>query len=524
MLTLRQYTYFTLSALGIRVNPTIKRTLTTMQIAQFLWGASYAAAHLFVQYDIPIATPYQIAATIQSAAASVTSAASETVSTISKVVESPAATGTLVALAKKLLLRAVGAEGIAQLVTEDKGGHIPAKIEEKIKDFNERSHAPQYETRWRTDWTKTNCIDTSGEAFAIYLNLLYLAPLTWLFARFFIKAYTGRGKPRRASHAAKQITQSGRTAAERTDETVEKLGKKVEDGIIEAEAKAKNVDVNKVHEQLRRDLQAVKEGTFRDRRVSDHVQNFEDKAKSAAEKVAQNVKDGVEKAKQEAKKMTNGTGSPRGNSPSKKNQATPRSGSPVKRNGGAPRTPSPTKKSRETAASRTQTSKTGGSVKGNKNGGNGEDSKKQQVAQDAKTNPQASSESAAKQDENLDQTEPTRDNEAQGSQGKENQPPSSGGGISAQLHEGLTYSEAVKESADSADDGDKDFPPSSESQNELASKQEANLAESQPTRPDPSDSVASIASDTDAMGKSGYNVQKPEAGNNKPPFVVSGRS
>ncbi|EME48248.1 hypothetical protein DOTSEDRAFT_147557 [Dothistroma septosporum NZE10] len=535
------YTYFTLSALGIRINPTIKRTLTTMQIAQFLWGASYAAAHLFIQYDIPIATPYQIASTIQAAAANVSSAASATASTISKVIESPAATGTLVALAKKLLLRAVGAEGIAELVTDDRGGHITPHIEEKIEQFNERSHAPQYETRWRTEWTKNNCIDTSGEAFAIYLNLFYLAPLTWLFARFFVKAYTGRGKPRRASHAAKQVADAGRTAAERTDETVEKLGRKAEDGIIEAQAKAKNVDVNQVHDQLRRDLKAVKEGTFRDRRVSDHVQNFEDKAKTAAEKVAQNVKDGVEKAKQEAKKVTNGTGSPGPGSPTKRNQATPRSGSPAKKNGAAPRTPSPTKRSQETlkhssssydeTSSRTQTSsstttsKKGGSVKGNNNAGNGGDSKKQQAAQEAKNNPSTTSESTARQDEILDQSEPARNNEIEGREDKENRPTSSGGGISAQLHEGLSYSDAVKDGADFVDDDGKDFPAGSESKNESASKQEENLTQSQSTRPNPSDSVASIASDTDAMGKSGYSVEKPtEARNNKPPFVVSGRS
>jgi hypothetical protein len=36
-------------------------------------------------------------------------------------------------------------------------------------------------------------VDTSGEAFAIGLNVLYLAPLTWLFVRFFVRSYLATG-------------------------------------------------------------------------------------------------------------------------------------------------------------------------------------------------------------------------------------------------------------------------------------------------------------------------------------------
>lgn len=34
-----------------------------------------------------------------------------------------------------------------------------------------------------------SCIDTTGETFAIWFNVLYLTPLTVLFLRFFIKSY-----------------------------------------------------------------------------------------------------------------------------------------------------------------------------------------------------------------------------------------------------------------------------------------------------------------------------------------------
>ncbi|RPB21178.1 hypothetical protein L211DRAFT_760994, partial [Terfezia boudieri ATCC MYA-4762] len=44
------YTYYTLSTLNIRVPNAIKRSLTTMQITQFLVGGSGAAIHLFIKY------------------------------------------------------------------------------------------------------------------------------------------------------------------------------------------------------------------------------------------------------------------------------------------------------------------------------------------------------------------------------------------------------------------------------------------------------------------------------------------
>ncbi|KAA8911685.1 ELO family [Sphaerosporella brunnea] len=45
------YTYYTLSAIHIRVPKLLKQTLTTMQITQFIVGGSFAALHLFVYLD-----------------------------------------------------------------------------------------------------------------------------------------------------------------------------------------------------------------------------------------------------------------------------------------------------------------------------------------------------------------------------------------------------------------------------------------------------------------------------------------
>ena len=165
-----------------------------MQIAQFIFGASYAAMHLFVQYDIPIATPYKVLASVASvvsnASAAVSTATSSASSEISSVIQTPTATAAAGALLKKFLLRAAGEEGVAERIgIPHDNKPVQQHIEERIEQAAEHHHhpVPTYETRWRTDWTKVNCIDTSGEAFAIYLNLFYLFPLTVLFARFFVK-------------------------------------------------------------------------------------------------------------------------------------------------------------------------------------------------------------------------------------------------------------------------------------------------------------------------------------------------
>ena len=49
-----QYTYYTVTAFNIKVPNTIKRSLTTLQISQFVIGAVYASLHSFVSYTVPV--------------------------------------------------------------------------------------------------------------------------------------------------------------------------------------------------------------------------------------------------------------------------------------------------------------------------------------------------------------------------------------------------------------------------------------------------------------------------------------
>src|SRR6202034_2788036 len=67
------------------------------------------------------------------------------------------------------------------------------------------------EIRYRNELHWVHCTDTSGQAFAILLNCMYLAPLTFRFVKFFIRAYSKRLERRRSS-TAYNIEQSAKYA------------------------------------------------------------------------------------------------------------------------------------------------------------------------------------------------------------------------------------------------------------------------------------------------------------------------
>jgi hypothetical protein len=232
---------------------------------------------------MPISVPFQVGHVVERAASSVSSAATaatksvtSAASSASSFAENPIFGPTAAAFLKKLLLRAAGDEGVAERVAlqDQRAALLPGqpipRIEEKMQSFVER----RFETRWRQDWTTVNCIDTSGEAFAIYLNLLYLAPLTFLFARFFIRAYTARGKPRSIQEAARSASDAAKDAKNQTEYSVEKAGEEAEDKVDE--------EGRRLQEELKKDVEDFKNGV-RSRRISDRVgesiKNYEEKVK-----------------------------------------------------------------------------------------------------------------------------------------------------------------------------------------------------------------------------------------------------
>lgn len=162
-----QYLYYTLSALTVPIPEVWKRTLTTLQIVQFVFGASYAVAHLFIAYSIPLSIPYLFTHNLSSA---IPAAASS----VSSAVASATVTASLGNWLKKVALRAAGEEGLAENVRNRQGetfglDAVHAAEVEKAQE----------EIRYKVEYRTVNCLDTSGEAFAIFLNALYLAPLTY---------------------------------------------------------------------------------------------------------------------------------------------------------------------------------------------------------------------------------------------------------------------------------------------------------------------------------------------------------
>ncbi|KAL4873793.1 hypothetical protein BDV12DRAFT_159624 [Aspergillus spectabilis] len=186
------YTYYTLTALRIRVPNIVKRSLTTMQITQFVIGSTMAASYLFINYTLP---PVRY------------------VPTTSAIADAIATPATGLAWLKQVAFRAAGAEGIAENVGHP-GNNLGAP-REVVKA------GPM-----------VTCIDTSGQGFAIWLNVAYLLPLTYLFARFFVRSYLYRkepGVPSTHIHAAekagldalKGVSREIQKAAEMSGETSE---------------------------------------------------------------------------------------------------------------------------------------------------------------------------------------------------------------------------------------------------------------------------------------------------------------
>ena len=91
--------------------------------------------------------------------------------------------------ARKLALRAAGVDRLAL-------DHPPARETPYVPPLPTPGHrAPTpADLTWRPRPAEVACVDTAGQAFAIGLHVMYLAPLTGLFVRFFIKSYLKRAR------------------------------------------------------------------------------------------------------------------------------------------------------------------------------------------------------------------------------------------------------------------------------------------------------------------------------------------
>ncbi|PGH03161.1 hypothetical protein GX51_04196 [Blastomyces parvus] len=186
------YFYYTLTALSVRVPVGIKRSLTTMQITQFLIGTTLAASYLFISYKFPVAVPHPVA--MRPLAAAIPNA----------VAAAPNSTaGGVGPWLKKLALRAAGAQGVAENVLNKDGKLFGL-------DGGQAAQAVlgKQEIRSGLEPRTFTCLDTTGQAFAVSLNVIYLLPLTFLFVRFFVRSYLHRteqgGKHQTHVHAAEK--------------------------------------------------------------------------------------------------------------------------------------------------------------------------------------------------------------------------------------------------------------------------------------------------------------------------------
>ncbi|EER37951.1 fatty acid elongase [Histoplasma capsulatum H143] len=191
-LTDLEYFYYTLTALSVRVPFSIKRSLTTMQITQFLIGTTLAASYLFISYTFPVPVLHPVALSPLASAipGALTAAPNDTA-------------GGMGPWLKKLALRAAGAQGIAENVLNTNGKLFGIDGGRAAQAVLEKR-----EIRYGLESRTFTCLDTTGQAFAVSLNVIYLLPLTFLFLRFFVRSYLHRteqgGKHRTHVHVAEK--------------------------------------------------------------------------------------------------------------------------------------------------------------------------------------------------------------------------------------------------------------------------------------------------------------------------------
>lgn len=166
-----------------------------MQITQFLVGASYAMIHSFVSYTVPVATK-----AVKTATAAATSIAGDSAPAVSA--DSPAFLDSL----RQLVL------GVASKVTNA----AATKVITGETSTGEADSTLQFATSEETvyEYRVVPCIQTTGQTFAIWLNVFYLAPLTYLFVKFFITSYLRRAGAA-SSRKGKNHTDSQVTVAEK---------------------------------------------------------------------------------------------------------------------------------------------------------------------------------------------------------------------------------------------------------------------------------------------------------------------
>ena len=267
-----------------------------MQIMQFLIGFTFALSHLFVEYTVPVSTSYTITSTFTSIASSPSSAIS---TAITSATAAAAASTPIASWLKKLAFRAAGEEGLAENVLNDQGKPFGP-------DANYLIETIKREVRYRTQYDTVACIDTQGQAFAIYLNLIYLAPLTWLFVRFFVRSYSWRVDPKlRHQTKSGKLSKAAKDAVLGIEREVDQDSKAAEDVAVEGVENLKRTTSGEGNDKLdtpksadKRRVSATIERQFK--RFEEGKQTNEEAVKDTADKVKSNGSAGAGRLRKKA--------------------------------------------------------------------------------------------------------------------------------------------------------------------------------------------------------------------------------
>ncbi|GAB7331069.1 hypothetical protein MBLNU13_g02557t1 [Cladosporium sp. NU13] len=172
------YTYFALTSVHVNIPSYLKRTLTTMQIAQFYMGAILTSLYLFARYDISVIDMLEMP--------------SLDVAQINNTFIRRAPVYNLRFELSSVLTKGGSFFGSSS-ASNQVGGTISDSSQSSNYDILHSVHGP-----------RVRCIGTPGEAVYILAGLTYLIPLIALFSRFFYKAYLKTTVP--PSRATKTTT------------------------------------------------------------------------------------------------------------------------------------------------------------------------------------------------------------------------------------------------------------------------------------------------------------------------------
>lgn len=132
--------------------------------------------HSFVSYTVPVATT--VVKTAMASDAATTTASAVTGSEVTASASNPAFIDNLKQLVLGVASKVTNAAAAASVVI-DKASTAEANVGTQFTTVEETV----------TIYKVVPCIITTGQTFAIWLNVLYLAPLTYLFVKFFITSY-----------------------------------------------------------------------------------------------------------------------------------------------------------------------------------------------------------------------------------------------------------------------------------------------------------------------------------------------